>query len=1659
MPFIGLTPEKYTKKYEEERSERKNINSETNLDLTIDSKIDKETDYLLQELFETKIDSKIDLESGANKVDPVSGAKFCTDQPSQAVFSYVGPNIPNEIQTDKIGDCLEEFVETKVQTLSQICQHVIEENVIPGNDFTDRNISDNFIDNKNDTLNEFSMNIESSDKLDNGNKALTNNLQIEKNQMCDSNDVTTLKDASHGDQDAFILSKDDVTKILNLKPESDYLLDFSNEFEVLDVEKNFENCDGKNDEKDDITLMDIKNNYSLDKGVQNLDYLDLNGGMMNDTQILRSNEENCPGYQSIKLDDVNHILKSNVPSKKFENEEKHEEMLEVVEKLVADHELDEKLVQEPIIICQDESRSENCKMISSECELTDKVCYQNEPSNESSLSDELESESNQNEFFNSSEFSMPFGHYNSIEQKRKNGEDQTDSNLNLVFSRSQFFGLSIDEEVLQDDGLNTKIASQDNQESGVNKVDPEFGAKFCTNQSSEYVSGNVGHESLNENQADQNCTFEQPPMINGSVDTLSQGYTQNLDDQDEPNLCQNGSVCSDLLEVKDQNCLDINENQSDKADDNILSDGNEIQTPQSDLVDDQVCHNSEEMVSRSGQNSITVQDHCCIEYDSKCDGNCKIEQKSVQTNVNPDLDVNHISAEGFCRIDGNVEIMSKGWPSTMNIQNVDNHENFSFFQNNDKTEHQNEENLLTQAIAAQFLLVNSNDDHGNRVCQENLSLDNKNLDNIPDEQNTSDSQQNEVKNQTELGKIKLHSNSLDLMSETQQIHNEISYDILDAQEEMNNLIVVQDISQVSSEVQEIQAVITQDEFHLNDPGIDPDLISSCSGDQNNSIFDKHQNDTIQEKLSQLCKLLEREMNSNSFEEKHSNEDQNGEGESCDNLPTGTELNLANNSFIDVHIKVEEHEKKEDSTDGNGQIENEKYQSKCEKIELQTKEENQNANLPQIEVEEDKKIIKVYEEFNKSENLESEETQIILTGQEHQKNTKESHNENPQTLQQLLEFNAIEQEVNNQDFSLLTVKVEQQIMSEESQCYKEVEVPLSESIQAKKETVEKGYQQQEVYMETLVKIGDQQQQIVKEEGQCESDRHITEAEQQQQNLKDLLEKQDVGLEKQEYVTADKQEQQLVELEQLFDSKHFPEGIEENLLSKMQHLTKESEQMEKLQIIEEEPNYQGNKVQEEEQQRVELKELKSIETDEQNQLIEQLTKSEHIKLNEDIPKNSKFENCQLAEGENHLKEVQDINESGNQQLKYLEKDTEENLNQFLQEQKQHQQEREVPDNNKEESTKDGKQQPLKYEQELIQQQPIIVGKPYYIQESLTEISEEHRAVDKLQDTNNDQVLTNKEDLHQREDSQQFKEDKELEEVEHFEVQEVQQDQQQCEEGKGLQEVELWGNLEVLEVDHTADVELEQEHKLENCVTNTAVLQLVEFQCKEVKEKREKDENQPEFELQQEDIPSKELYQCTIAEQKQEQRQTPSDLEQQHQLLQEDKQSDSREEKVTVIGPTIIVELQEKDESNTDIQDSKSSDLDEETYIQMIADLEKDIFALDLLNSSRESELAEINSTIAKERTESSQLETELQENIDILDRDIFTLNECVDMGEVTQEELEFEILKEQARSELILLEKNQQELYWRNRINFEKVSISQPFYKQKQKLKSVICNFSV
>jgi len=47
------------------------------------------------------------------------------------------------------------------------------------------------------------------------------------------------------------------------------------------------------------------------------------------------------------------------------------------------------------------------------------------------------------------------------------------------------------------------------------------------------------------------------------------------------------------------------------------------------------------------------------------------------------------------------------------------------------------------------------------------------------------------------------------------------------------------------------------------------------------------------------------------------------------------------------------------------------------------------------------------------------------------------------------------------------------------------------------------------------------------------------------------------------------------------------------------------------------------------------------------------------------------------------------------------------------------------------------------------------------------------------------------------------------------------------------------------------------------------------------------------------------------------------------------------------------------------------------------------------------------------ESSQLETELQENMDILDRDIFTLNESVEMGEVTQEELEFEILKEKAR----------------------------------------------
>ena len=79
-----------------------------------------------------------------------------------------------------------------------------------------------------------------------------------------------------------------------------------------------------------------------------------------------------------------------------------------------------------------------------------------------------------------------------------------------------------------------------------------------------------------------------------------------------------------------------------------------------------------------------------------------------------------------------------------------------------------------------------------------------------------------------------------------------------------------------------------------------------------------------------------------------------------------------------------------------------------------------------------------------------------------------------------------------------------------------------------------------------------------------------------------------------------------------------------------------------------------------------------------------------------------------------------------------------------------------------------------------------------------------------------------------------------------------------------------------------------------------------------------------------------------------------------------------------------------------------------------LQKQISAIDSSNAARRFELTQVKSRLDRERRHLAEMDTLCQEKIDLLDRNVFNLTDCLEMSEASCEEIEFYLLKEQSRS---------------------------------------------
>jgi len=764
------------------------------------------------------------------------------------------------------------------------------------------------------------------------------------------------------------------------------LLNPSDESNLSDVEENFENQTLKKDEKEKSIFFE-----TINEGRADYQNLDLNGEIIIVDKIMNSNQENCTSKES--SNDLNNFSKSEEsPSLKCEKE------------------------QESIVNCPYTSDSEKCKMISnhSENELIDKICYQTESESSAKpvLIAEFEPEVNPIEFFNSSELSMPFGHYNSIEQDKRN--EEFDTNLNSEFRTSSFFGISIDE-----DEVHTKMDSQ---------VNPEYGVKFCADQ----PSRSLDPDTLNKIQAEQTLIDD----LIGNDRNMSNQFTLQ---------CQDKNVCSDLNKIEDKDCIDIIDNQIDKPDENIfqmMDNVNEIITPQPDSVDDQIC---------SEETSFTVQDRSCTEFNTQFDDNFENSRhKNMENNCNPDLNVNQISIEDSSERHSSVNIMTNGWTKLdMQIQEdfnlpqnedraknqillqhaveaqqtlvnssslgnfflQENQEDFNFPQNQDRTENQNELILLEQIIEVQQPLVNSSS-HDKMFHQEYLIIGDHNFNEITDNPNCCVLLQNKSKKETELsedeyGKQTDSFDCIELMNETDQIElykqnlcypKDISDGLLDKLKETNNLNINQNSSQV---YKEILSGVTQHEPDLRDSlenqnqNINPELIFTCS-DEN------VQNDHV-------CETLE---------EKHTNENQSYFNSliGIEIVDNNYEIFLPTNNFNGVQIEGNEH--------GN-------YPIECEKKELEIKEAENHIENSSKTIDEEEKQSQIIMDIDNQLEPNGQKLQKMLG-----KQTLQNENSQP------LEVNAFLEEVKDKDIkpkiNLPVITTEEHNQFEESQYYEEEE---------------------------------------------------------------------------------------------------------------------------------------------------------------------------------------------------------------------------------------------------------------------------------------------------------------------------------------------------------------------------------------------------------------------------------------------------------------------------------------------------------------------------------------------------------------------------------------------------------------------------------------------
>ena len=89
-------------------------------------------------------------------------------------------------------------------------------------------------------------------------------------------------------------------------------------------------------------------------------------------------------------------------------------------------------------------------------------------------------------------------------------------------------------------------------------------------------------------------------------------------------------------------------------------------------------------------------------------------------------------------------------------------------------------------------------------------------------------------------------------------------------------------------------------------------------------------------------------------------------------------------------------------------------------------------------------------------------------------------------------------------------------------------------------------------------------------------------------------------------------------------------------------------------------------------------------------------------------------------------------------------------------------------------------------------------------------------------------------------------------------------------------------------------------------------------------------------------------------------------------------------------------------------------EEDLKRELDNLQKQISAIDSSNAARRFELTQVKSRLDRERRHLAEMDTLCQEKIDLLDRNVFNLTDCLEMSEASCEEIEFYLLKEQSRS---------------------------------------------